>query len=77
MDVVRLPNVSRRAFCLGILGLMTLAGGCDGTGTLATPEDVKAKENAERVAREKAFGPGGNGSRIVGHTGKSRAKRKG
>ena len=70
MDVVQLPNVGRRAFCLSVVGLLAIAGGCgDATNTPATPEDNKAKEEAERAAREKAYGPGGI-------PGKTKAKHK-
>jgi hypothetical protein len=70
MDIVQLPHVDRRAFFLGLLGVMALVGGCgEDQGVPTTSVDSKAKEEAERVAREKAYGTGGI-------PGKTKAKAK-
>ncbi len=72
MNIDQLPYVGRRAFFLDLLGLLGVAavvGGCgDDQGTQATATaDNKAKEDAERDARVKAFGktaqPGKPGSK--------------
>ena len=68
MDIVQLPHVDRRAFFLGLLGVMALVGGCgEDQGVPATPVDSKAKESAEAEARHKAYGK-------TGIPGKARAK---
>ncbi len=61
MDVDRAFPVSRRELCLGLLGLIGLASGCDEGGTPpppTTPEGVKPGE-AEAKARMKAYGTTG------------------
>jgi len=71
MEVVQLPKLGRRAFCLSFAGLLALASGCgDATNTPATPEDTKSKNEAEAAARKKAM-EAGEGQ---GRPGKARSK---
>ena len=67
MDIDRLPYVGRRAFCLGLLGVAAIVAGCgDDQGSAPKPAtEGKAKEDAEREARQKAFGPSGNPGKPV------------
>jgi len=55
--------------CLGLLGMLALAGGCSQDLTTAAPpatEEQKERTDKMREAREKAIGPGGK--RIVDKT---------
>ncbi len=64
MDIDRLPDVGRRGFMLGLLGAAAVVSGCGDDASVPPPSaDTAAKEkerqDAERAAREKAFGKGG------------------
>lgn len=57
MRIVRLFHQRRAAWILGLASVWGLAAGCGESGTVpAGPTDVKSQQDAERAAREKAFG---------------------
>jgi len=60
MRLVETFGANRKLQVLGLLGLLTLASGCDsGTATNAPQvptSESKAKEDSERDARTKAYG---------------------
>ncbi len=62
MRIVGLFYRHRAAWVLGLIGVVGLASGCGGdpnAGGVAPPTaDTKAQQDAERAAREKAFGTG-------------------
>ncbi len=59
MDAARAFQVNRRELCLGLLGLVGLASGCEGGGTPAEPPKLPGgmtPGEAEAKARMKAYG---------------------
>jgi hypothetical protein len=62
MRIVRIFHDNRLVFCLGLIGLLALASGCDGgdpnSKTVGEPT-TPAQQSAEKDARVKAYGPTG------------------
>jgi len=59
MLIVRTLRDHRMLLGLGLLGLVALAGGCGGGNpneAPPAPPTTQAQQDAERAAREKAFG---------------------
>lgn len=61
MHILRFVRAKRLIVCPGLLGLLLLASGCSDPNpvTSVDPEVGKAKGEALRQAREKAYGQGG------------------
>jgi len=60
MRIVRALHANRMLLCLGLLGLIGLASGCDDDKNKqpAAPPTTQAQQDAERAAREAAYGKG-------------------
>jgi hypothetical protein len=58
MRIVQAFHRNRLPLGLGLLGLLTLAGGCgsDPNSQPPAPATTQAQQDAERAAREKAYG---------------------
>ena len=59
MRIMQAVHRSRLPLGLGLLGLLTLASGCGSTDPNtqpAAPATTQAQQDAERAAREKAYG---------------------
>ena len=58
---MRVFSLRHMTWGLGLAGLLAMASGCEepNPATSVAPEEAKAQGEAQRAAREKAFGPGG------------------
>jgi hypothetical protein len=62
MKIAGISRANRAMRSLALLGMLGLAWGCGGDTRTASPgvtEDSKARQEAERKAREAAYGPKG------------------